>query len=128
MPLIALYGGPKHGELIEVPDDQLGQPLRVARLLPIVGRWGDDLRAENLPVEVVEYEAVRFDHQTRMWVYEVKPETPAPARDASGMWRWCRECDVKWWGDVVCWCCEKPLTLTTPAAPPPGGYRRWPSG
>lgn len=127
MPLIALYGGPKHGELVHVPDHMLGQPFRVARLLPIVGKWGDDLRAENLPVEYVEYEAVRFDHQARIWVYEVKRESPAPTRPASGMWRWCRACDVKWWGDLVCWYCEQPITPAAPTHPPPGGYR-WPIG
>lgn len=31
-------------------------------------------------------------------------------------WRWCRACDVKWWGDPECWVCEKPTGPMYPFA------------
>jgi len=30
--------------------------------------------------------------------------------------RWCRECDVKWRGTRVCWCCGKPVPDATHTA------------
>lgn len=130
MPIILMVGGPADGKTLQVPDEGFGQPIRVPVLRDIVARYtdADALHAETVQTDVVEYVHTRYDHQVRVHVYTPRPapsgELPRPS---GGHWRWCRGCDVKWWGDEVCWYCDQTVTDSSPVIAPPGASR-WPAG
>lgn len=115
MPTIVLVGGPAHGRLISIPEEQLGQSFYVAVPPPLEAVWlrpGEHEPVSAMEVRKVEYRFHRYDSWSKTWVYVVREEAkPVPrAVPPGGTWRWCRGCDVKWWGDEVCWCCEQPVT------------------
>lgn len=83
MSTILLVGGPADGCTFDLATEKVGAPCRVA---------------------ATEYYAHHYDASMRLWVYTVEPQA---ARAGSGRWQACHSCDVKWWGDVTCWCCGR---------------------
>lgn len=108
---IEFVGGPKHGEQVVMPADRCGLAITVA--LPARISYSELVNGEISPLEPVQIETVdyvflRRDVASGMHIYvpeRDKPKSPEARSGPRGTWRWCRKCDVKWWGDPPCWFC-----------------------
>lgn len=112
---VELVGGPAHGKQYAWPESKVGEPIRVM----VAPRCSYDELVENEPEGFVEPETVTYvflrrDPATRIHIYVRESDRPRPPRlSPKGSWQFCRECDVKWWGEATCWFCEKDVTTHT---------------
>lgn len=107
---VQFAGGPAGGEAKVVPATMVGQPIRIAVPPKWDGRWADVNSMEPVPIKVVTYVLLRKDFATGTYIYVPEESAGAPRPVPGSAYRWCRECDVKWWGGLTCWCCDQSIT------------------
>jgi hypothetical protein len=107
---VQFAGGPAGGETMTVPATRVGQPICIPVLDKFTGMWEERNPPELVPLGRVTYVLLRKDFATGTYIYVPEENASAPRPEPGSAYRWCHECDVKWWGGETCWCCDQSIT------------------